>query len=332
MLTIPELVAARQQFRPVDCPHCGTRLNTQFRVVIPTRHCPRCGRRVAAEPEADGAPPYTREQLDAACAAYARANSRFGWLVLAACLAFLVNVVVIAFFRDAIHDAVRPVTDPGWVMLLAVFWPILVLMTVAFIILGRATRAALKCPKCARACSAVGSPRATNLTSITGNCVFCGHRLLNEPAPEEPAGPLPTVQEFRAAEKRLAREGKPAAYLMSGLLLAMVIGFVVGLSHLMRYQHTLENRLGEVRGAIAGLLLNLLAALAGGAVMILVVRLYVRRVLRRHAGVPVLNCPHCREKLSSFQHVVATRRCSACRKCVLAEPVAVGVAEESPRG
>src|SRR5687768_11642823 len=105
MLTIPELQAVRGQFKPVDCPHCAKRLNGLLRVVVATRNCPHCGRRVAAEPEADGtAPPFTREQLDAACDAYARAQRRAGWVIIAAFLAYLVYVTGLALYRDAVKS------------------------------------------------------------------------------------------------------------------------------------------------------------------------------------------------------------------------------------
>jgi hypothetical protein len=53
MLTVPEIQAARNAipFKPIDCPHCSVRLNRHLPIVIATRNCPVCGKRVAAEPQ-----------------------------------------------------------------------------------------------------------------------------------------------------------------------------------------------------------------------------------------------------------------------------------------
>src|SRR2546425_93004 len=64
---------------------------------------------------------------------------------------------------------------------------------------SRAVRAAPKCPPCATALH-----RFVHLTRLTGNCCTCGRRLTELP-PDEPTRPLPTVEEYKAAERRANR-------------------------------------------------------------------------------------------------------------------------------
>ena len=109
---------------------------------------------------------------------------------------------MLAFYDDTIDDAVRPVVDPSWVSLLVMFGPGGAVFMVALWRLDGARRNALKCPHCAAPCSVVMPGPVPNLTRLTGNCTNCGRRLVNEAPAEEPAGPLPTVDEFKAADRR----------------------------------------------------------------------------------------------------------------------------------
>jgi hypothetical protein len=321
MLSIHQLITAKEQFKPIDCPHCGTRLLGRSRIVIATRHCPHCGTRVVAEPEVeDGTPPFTREQLDAACDAYWRAHGRALLALLAAFLVFAVNIVPLAIFRDAIHDAVRPFIDPGVVMFIAIFWPLVAGIVATFVILGRATRAALKCPHCDHACSTVGQARALNPTRLTGNCANCGRRVVNELPPEEPVGPLPTIDELKAAEAQFTRANLPLLYLMLGLALAYLVGFVVAMNSVQRYGEALAAQIGANNASMVVSLIGLGMSLVGGGAFFLVGRVILKRSARRRAAVPILNCPHCREPLKALGLVIASQRCSACRKRVLASP------------
>jgi endogenous inhibitor of DNA gyrase (YacG/DUF329 family) len=317
MLIIPELLAARGQFKPVECPHCGKRLNGLLRIIVATRNCPYCGRRVVAEPEADGtAPPFTREQLDAACDAYARAQRRAGWVIIAAFLAYLVYITGLALYRDAVKSFI----DSEGFMLLVLFGPLLVLLSPTVVILIRATRAALKCPRCNHPCSVSGPPRVLNPTRITGNCANCGRRVVNEPPPEEPTGPLPTIDEFQAADARFQRASLPLLYLMLGLAVAYLIGFMVALNRMQLYVRTFEERIGAADASLLVSGMMLVTSLVAGGVFYVTGRLIIRWIARRRKAVPILNCPHCREGVQGSGQVIASQRCPSCRRRVLAEP------------
>jgi hypothetical protein len=326
MFTIPELEAARRAipFKPIDCPHCGGNLRAHFPALVATRNCPQCGRRVVAEPDGEGPPPFTRERLDAACAAYTRTHRRVGWVFLAGFLAWLACVAALALFRDTIRDAVRPVVDPEWFGLLVMFGPCGAVFVAGLVMLDRARRAALKCPHCAAPCSVV-LPRIPNLTQLTGNCARCGRRLVDEPLPEEPAGPLPTVEEFNAAERR-ARAGDWPLLFPLVVMFAVPLGFsVIGPD---RLWNSFEERYGIMAGAllVLGILCGWGVVVAGLALAAL--RWAARRRERMRQAEPALNCPHCKAALCAMPQIVASRRCPSCRRRVLAEPESQTVASE----
>src|SRR5262249_33664394 len=93
-----------------------------------------------------------------------------------------------------------------------------------------------------------------------------------------------------------------------------------------------EAQYGAVNGSIFASLVFVGAAFVVGTVAILALRRANRRYQRKWASVPVLNCPHCREKLIAVCPVIASQRCPACRRQVLANPNAEPVASELTRG
>ncbi len=319
MLTIAELQAARKAFpvKPLDCPHCGARLNVHFRIVIATRNCPKCGRQVAAEPEGnEGAPPFTREQLESARAAFRRAKRRAMWLIHAGFLAFLGSLFVLLACRQVIRATVGPALDPIWVFMLVMFGPCLMFYFLAFRVEERAARA-LKCPHCDSPCAGNLPRSACNLTLLTGNCANCGRRLLNEPPPDEPLAPLPTVGEFKAAEAQTPFLSWPAAVLI--VPMAMLAGLFVVANPVVL--HTVfEQRYGPAVAAVLAFLLTAGYVYGQIALAILAARWLSRRHKRKRAAEMVLNCPHCREALLSGPFTVASQRCPACHKHVLADP------------
>ncbi len=331
MFTIPELTAARRPtaFTVLTCPHSGEGLNRHYPLVVATRNCPGCGRRVVEEPEGDGPPPLTPQQLDAAKQAQERTTSRLCWVALAGFLLWFAVVVAIALYRDTIRDAVRPTADPEWVFVVGIVLPLLAGLAAALLLVKRAERNALRCPHCA-----AGMQRFGDLVRLTGNCWQCGRRLV-EPLPEAPAGPLPAVGEFKAALRRLGGSGLKWSL---GLLGALIVGFV-GLvtaagqmGDLRAYWDEFEARNG-VWAAVAAQL-GLAAAWLGGAYGLLLGGVFV--VARRHRRLrladPLLSCPHCRAELIPSAQVVASRRCPGCRRGVLADPEPAGVAADAPAG
>src|SRR5439155_24421884 len=90
MFTMPELKARRlpSQSQGHRCPHCGAGLWRNLPIVVATRNCPGCGRRVVEEPDHDNAPPpFTHQQIEAEQAAHARAPGRIGWVMATTFLA-----------------------------------------------------------------------------------------------------------------------------------------------------------------------------------------------------------------------------------------------------
>src|SRR5262245_39254579 len=321
MLTIAELHAARKviPFKPLNCSHCGERPNAHFIIVIATENCPKCGKRVLDEPEGDDStPPLSREQLDTACAAYTRSTNRATWWFAGAFFALFVSSVAIALYRDTIRDAVQPLMDPGWFMMLAMLIPFVAISCFGFVLLARARKAALKCPHCGEPCSVVTPQFGPNLTQSTCNCANCGRKLVNEPPPDDPAGPLPSVDEFKAAECRAMGIDWTGLLLLVVILPATFVAlFIVNPERLWTQ---FEARYGLVNAAIIVSATISCVVLGMFAMAFVGLRWLTRRHLRKRAAIPVLNCPHCRAGLFAMQQIIASQRCPACHKRVLANP------------
>jgi uncharacterized RDD family membrane protein YckC len=327
MFTIPEFQAARKPhgFKLLRCPHCRQALNPLAPIVVSTHKCPRCGRQVLAEPEGNDAPPaFTLAQLDDAHASFTRAQSRALRSVLAAFLALFVVVVVASLFRDTLRDALGPADAAGWVIVVA-----MLVLGAGGVVVGireetRGKRGAPKCPHC-------DTPlyQFVHLTRRTGNCYECGRRLAELP-PDEPTDPLPTADEYRAAERRANRA------LGEGLFLcAVLVAAPAGLHWLVRPDQTiaaLEPRYDALTAAVIvfalmfGWVVGLIVVAVGG------IWFFSSRRRNRREADPVLNCPHCRTELGLAFLAVATRRCPECRRRALADPAPVGVADEPTGG
>lgn len=316
MFTIPDLQAARdpRQFKHLACPHCGTSLSRNAALVVATRNCPGCGRRVVADPDADhDRPPFTAEQLDAAHAAHSLARSRASWVLLSIFLFWLGEAVAFGLYRDTIRAAVRPVIDPGWLGMSLLMLAAVTGVAIALRIMSRGERAAPKCPSCAAPVYHI-----TPLVRLTGNCWKCG-RWLVEPTPaEEPAAALPPVAELQAAH---ARSNRPdwTGWLIFAVLIAAPFG-VFALGNPEEVSNAVESRHGAVAAAAVASVLISAWVLGLFGIMCVGVRWLTRRHERRRAADPVLNCPHCRAGLLPPEWAVASRRCPACRRPVLADP------------
>jgi hypothetical protein len=317
MSVIPELQTGQRPFKPLRCPHCESDLRGKAAIVAATHNCTACGRRAMDPPKRDDGPLFSPEQFDTACAAYVRAWRRAGRLFVVGFLVLMGTFFVLAAFRDAIRPAIRPVMDPSFFLLLALL-PGIAIDVVGLVILERAARA-LKCPHCDGRCAVVKAPHDPNLTRLTGNCANCGRRVVKESpaADEEPDGPLPTIDEFAAADRRVPLPTWLAWLVMVPMAALMIVYTAANPNQLWT---TFEQRYGVVIGT------TLAFALLGGygLAQIVIGVTWIRWVERRHkrkrAAEPLLNCPHCREGLSPARLVIASRRCPKCRARVLAEP------------
>jgi hypothetical protein len=243
-----------------------------------------------------------------------------------------------ALYRDTIRAAVQPVVEPGWFVLLVALGPFAASTGAALVKFDRARRAALKCPHCEAPC-AVTAPPFPNLTGLTGNCANCGRKLLNDPPPDEPAepaAPLPTIDEFRSADRRAMR----LDWLDCGALLLPVLLFVLypllfGLfpaANPTRFYDAWEQRYGVmtavvIEAVVASVMISVWV-LGSFGVGIIGLRWVGRRAQRERAAEPALNCPHCRAELLPVPVIVAGRRCPKCRARVLADPEPSPVASE----
>ena len=337
MFTIPELQSARQlkTLKLLACPHCGEQLNRHARLVVATRNCPACGRRVVAEPEGDGPPPLSREQLAGACAAYARAQNRTAWIALGGFLWLFGSAVFFALYRDTIRAAVQPVIEPGWFFLLVVLGPFAALTGTALVKLGRATRTALPCPHCSAPC-AVAAPPFPNLTRFTCNCANCGRKLIDDPPPPEPTASLPTIDEFRSADRRAMRlDWSDWGALLLPVLLFVLYPLLFVLfpaANPTRFHDAWEQRYGVMTAvvleAVVAAVVISVWVLGSFGIGIVGQRWVGRQRERKRAAEPALNCPHCRAGLLSVPLIVAGRRCPECRARVLADPEPTPVASE----
>ena len=319
MLTIPEFAIARQQFKFVDCPHCGKRLNAMFRIVAATRNCPFCGRRVLAEPDSDeGTLPYTREQLDAACAAN-RATRWWAGVVLFTAFLLIYGCMFANLRLQASIEQFIPAGCLGIPLMVLV--PGLTAYR-AFVMFRRAGREALKCPVCSAPCS-ICSDRRLNVTQLTGNCTGCGRKLVERPA-EELAAASPTVAEHRTAALRLEKSGVIGIVALALVLSAPIIYAMAAVDDSAQEQfwralmdrHGLKGGINVGVGIILAVVVTIFGAFSLGHYLL------HRRQRRRIQSDPALHCPHCRAELFPRLTVIASQRCPACRKRVLAEPVA----------
>lgn len=284
------------------------------------RNCPGCGRQVAAPPEADHEhPPFTRDQLDEAGAAFAQISKKL--LGISACgvgafFALFIGVVIYDVFISAEPDLEK---KRGW-WLIGGMSAIAVLTSLPFLwILSRAERAALKCPSCS-----ASSQRTSRIIRVTGNCGTCGRRMIPLPPPaSEP--PLLTVAEYRAAQARIG--GADRHQLVLGLLIVGMIAVihlpfcVLALANHGDPWDVFEPQYG-LKGSIA-IVFSVLAAwsVVIGWLLIRLMRASDRRFALRRSADPALRCPHCQEGLGGAPAwVVASRRCPACCNVVLAEP------------
>ncbi len=167
-------------------------------------------------------------------------------------------------------------------------------------------------------CGVLASRDAPNLTHLTGNCANCGRKLLSETPPEELPGVLPAVEEFTAARDRAMRTDWPGLLIVAAVMTTAVLSLVATKPE--QLLETLVARYGLPTGAL------IVGAVYGGCVLVLAavsilsLRWLKWRHMREWAAIPVLNCPHCREKLLPAHPVTATQRCPSCRNRVLANP------------
>jgi DNA-directed RNA polymerase subunit RPC12/RpoP len=327
MFTIPEFLAARKPggFKPLRCPHCQKLLNPLGPIVVATHNCPACGRQVLAAPEGNDEPPaLTFAQLDDAHAASTRAQSRALRSVLVAFLAWFFVVIVASLSADTLRDALGSRDAAGWITILTMVLPVAAGVVVGLRTEARAKRTAPKCPHCATALY-----HFVHLTRITGNCFACGRRLAELP-PDEPTGPLPTVGEYKAADRRANRSVGAALFL--GAVVVAIPGGLSTFANPDRMIAALEPRYGELTAAVIGSALLFgwvvgLLVVAGGGIWF-----FSRRQRKRREADPILSCPRCRSELGLALQAVATRRCPKCRARVLADPAPIGVAEGAPGG
>src|SRR5262249_2837083 len=156
-----------------------------------------------------------------------------------------------------------------------------------------------------------------NLTRLTGNCANCGRRVVNDP-PDEPAGSLPTADEFTAADRRVPFRDWLAPLVLFPLMLVLMAGFL--LVNPSQLWTTLEQRCGKVVAAILAFAVVTGCLFVQFGIAIAGARWVARRHRRKQEAEPLLNCPHCREVLSPARLVVASKRCPACRRRVLDDP------------
>jgi hypothetical protein len=318
VFTTSELRAG-QGFRPPRCPHCGEALR-QFALVVATRNCPRCGRRVVADPDGDGGPPpFTREEFAAGEVAHARGSSRACWVALVAFLAAAGGPLVLAVYRDTVREAVGTIIDPGWIALLLLLLPAAAGTAVGVAVYRRTMRTAPRCPHC----SAIPY-RFAQVVRATGNCPACGRRMLAGPPPEEPPGPLPTVAEFKVGVDRGRRRSDRLELVTSGGMVVAALVFAglcsLGRPVYQRFSQEVEARHGVMGAAVAEVAAVLVLTLVFVGLFGACLYWVYRGEQRAWAADPAFECPHCRGRLSASSVVLASQRCPHCMRRVLAEP------------
>lgn len=191
MLTVAEFREAVRRVRgpAVRCPYCvGSLRQPQATVVIASRHCPHCGRRVLVEPADQGEPTLTAEDVSVLRARECRFQQRLMWPAAVAFLGMPLVVLVFALFQDTLLAVFAPGADEQTVkdgvgglmiasLLICFGW--MVVLTL------RAERQGGRCPHCS-----ANLWQRFRLLAATGNCGRCGGRVADRP-PAAPADPPP---------------------------------------------------------------------------------------------------------------------------------------------
>jgi DNA-directed RNA polymerase subunit RPC12/RpoP len=306
MLTLSEAA----NIRLMQCPFCQKGLTEFSSIAIATRHCPSCGHRVFAEPSSPATYPFSREQLNSACAASRRSTSRGAWLVFAGVLWIFGSVLLLAFFEETIKKNVVSKETHGWVFLLL---PFMLFMLAAMCVWDRATKKSLRCTHCGHGCSINTHSRSLNATQLTGNCGSCGQPL-TEPPPEGDAGPFPSGVDFQLAQPK-----QPMFlgwYLLFFFWLAIFVA-VLGWVGRDRFWHWLEERYGVIEASYYGSGFMALFLLILFAIGISPVFWFPRHQHRQMQAHPALHCSFCKADLLPKEVVVASRRCPSCARRVL---------------
>lgn len=174
----------------VVCPHCNQSLAGNPNLVVASRNCFRCGRRVLSEPERlesqSGSPAHEVRLLT--CTEFDRArrahSGRLGLLFLVPVLVAVAVLVPLKPYYDDVFGFLIP-RYGVWsaVALISTMVIIVAAVTVALMVVFRKRTVRdrrLLCPHCGRLLVQVAS-----LAAVTGNCGHCGRKVL---ADERPAG------------------------------------------------------------------------------------------------------------------------------------------------
>jgi Zn finger protein HypA/HybF involved in hydrogenase expression len=312
----------RRLKRPAElrCPHCEHALVEAAAVVIATRHCPRCGRRVLAEPDEQSPPTRTAAELAAAADQAVTASNKMIWPTVLTFLGPLVILAPAVLFRDTLREWLRPLADQDTVVTVVMAIVIMPMLAggVWIVLVGRRTeRATGRCPHC-------NGRVQSRLSAVTGNCGMCGGRVATLPQ-DPPDGPLVPV-DVVVQTGRMFRRGLWLRCGIGGAVgigLMIIAGVILGGGRREKIVADLEQRFGVVEAAVievvgvSGIVIAVVGSIFGG------IWLGIRKMT-----VPAgCRCPHCAATIGGIGLTAASKRCTGCRRRVVAEPV-----EESRSG
>lgn len=305
------------------CPHCGKH-NWQTPVwTIATRNCCYCGRKILDEP--DFCEAWTEwdmtlaEFWTQAHAVWRRQRQAASYSMV------LAGLLLLAFFaldRPAMAFLAPNMRRGNAIMVWCFLLFAIVTVNLGFMwwwVRRRERALGLQCPRCGHGLLLTWG--AGVAACMTGNCGFCGRRILAdsvETADEAPSWDpeLPPILEWRTAG---VRHFKKTLALVALLLSGMFVGLFLGLLSII---------------ALTGseVMVNpqwYHFAVFFGPVLIVpgIIGCCALKFGRRD---PRLTCPHCKQNMTHDGGitVIASRRCPSCWRRVVAEPEA-GIGQPS---
>jgi hypothetical protein len=313
------MVLDRRFKRPaiLKCRHCqGSLIEPGSWIVIASRHCPHCGRRVLAEPDdaADQSIPlHSPADLTAAHERAKARLDRIKWPTLLAFVGPLVVGVFLALFRDTIYEHLEPIFGGETVKSVVPAMMILPLLAGAawmVTVVRRMDQVAANCPHC----RAILRP---SWAATTGNCGRCGMRVATVQL-DSTDGPLIPVEVAVASGRRLTRTAWKRMGIGTATCAAVMIGGGILLAggRRERFEANLEQVFGAVEAAvIEAVVFGLVELIAVGALFGGVWS--AARCLTTPDGG---NCPHCGKPNGGAGLTIATKRCCHCLRRIIADP------------
>jgi DNA-directed RNA polymerase subunit RPC12/RpoP len=171
--------------RRIICPYCGKLLVEHRFLVVTTRNCCRCGRRVLSEPEErDALRSERRKTSDEVRAGTSAYNARFIIAIVACVLTAVLGSGLLSFYAVTLQQFLTQKYDAVTTEILIIVLQACAILPGLGILLGgimlnerRVKRDdRILCPHCHKVLVGI-----QGIVDATRNCGFCGRRVLADP-------------------------------------------------------------------------------------------------------------------------------------------------------